>query len=442
MTAPPPKSGQPPPNAARIAEILRSTDPWPKADGSSVLDLTQRIVTQQRHMLDYGPGLSGCNNVTIKSIDASGLAAGLPMGAAGSSVDMKVSQLAERVSVLLAGAQCQSAAIKQDLEQQLDSFSSRIEGRLASVEARLSISEDHSSHRERQRLPDDLHAVDTGRVMREVRALVDGALAEVQGQWRSQRDELIDGQQEQARQLEELGEHTKRGAARMQEAQVAFEGLQHGLDMQAETLQRTGTELRNLVSCGGPAPWYGELEACVVRLEHRVEEQRSAAEHQLGRFRSDTEGLRLRLEGLREDALCAVDRRIDQEMDRVMAQRPERHSDLHTDKDHLRRLDEFEARFAGLKVRIDAHDDRFGALGERTEAACSQALDSARQAAAQHKEEILQEIDCQLSIFRQRMEAVGEICEELALGQTYQPTQQRRQVDDLQQRRQVDDRNF
>merc|ERR1719506_2505943 len=63
-------------------------------------------------MLDYGPGLSGCNNVTIKSIDASGLAAGLPMGAAGSSVDMKVSQLAERVSVLLAGAQCQSAAIK------------------------------------------------------------------------------------------------------------------------------------------------------------------------------------------------------------------------------------------------------------------------------------------------------------------------------------------
>ena len=66
----------------------------------------------------------------------------------------------------------------------------------------------------------------------------------------------MDGQQEQARQLEELGEHTKRGAARMHEAQVAFEGLQQGLDMQAEGLQQTGTELRNLISCGGPAPWY------------------------------------------------------------------------------------------------------------------------------------------------------------------------------------------
>merc|ERR1712023_195445 len=103
--------------------------------------------------------------------------------------------------------------------------------------------------------------------MREVRAIVDGALAEVQAQWRSQRDELIDSQQEQARQLEELGEHTKRGATKMQEAQIAFEGLQQGLDMQADKIQRTGTELQNLISCGGPAPWYGELEAHVARLE-------------------------------------------------------------------------------------------------------------------------------------------------------------------------------
>lgn len=394
-----------------------------------MLDLTQRIVSQQRHMVDHGLGVPGCNNVTVKSLDTSALGAGLSM-AAGSNTDMKVAQLAERVSVLVAGVQCQSSVEKQELERRVDAFSTRVEGRLATVEARLAVAEGQSTHIDRDRALDVGHSADTARVMREMRALLDGALAEVQAQWRSQRDELMDGQQEQARQLEELGEHTKRGATKMQEAQHAFEGLQQGLDMQAEKLHHTGAELQNLISCGGPAPWYGELEACVARLEHRVDEQRSAAEHQLGRFRSDTEGLRLRLEGLREDALCAVDRRIDQEIDRLHTQRTDRYPDPRSDKDLQRRLDEFEARVAAIKVRIDAHDDRFGALGERAEATCSQALEGARQAASQHKEEILQEVECQLSILRQRMEAVGDICEELSMSQAYQPSLQRRQVDD------------
>ena len=49
-----------------------------------MLDLTQRIVSQQRHMVDHGLGVPGCNNVTVKSLDTSALAAGLSM-AAGSS---------------------------------------------------------------------------------------------------------------------------------------------------------------------------------------------------------------------------------------------------------------------------------------------------------------------------------------------------------------------
>lgn len=430
--APPPLPGScaESPSASRIAEILRSGDPWPQANGGSVLDLTQRIVRQQKQLVDHGIGATGFNNMTLKSLDSSGLAPGFSIGAAGSSSDAKVSQLAERMSVLLAGVQCQSNGDKQELERQLDALSTRLDRRLSSVEARLATVEDHSRDRDRDRAWDAGNSADAGRIMKEVQALVDGALAEVRAQWRSSRDELMDGQQEQARQLEELGEHTKRGATRMHEAQIAFEGLQQGLDMQADSLQRTGTELRSLISCGAPAPWYGELEACVARLEHRVDEQRSATEHQLSRFRSDTEGLRLRLEGLREDALCAVDRRIDQEIDRVMTQRTDRYTEHRGDKDLQRRLDEFEARVAALKVRIDSHDDRFGALGERAEATCSQALEGARQAAAQHKEEILQEVECQLGILRQRMEAVGEICEELSMGQVYQPSLQRRQADD------------
>jgi len=268
--------------------------------------------------------------------------------------------------------------------------------------------------------------------MREVRALIGGSVAEMQAQWSSQRAELMDGQQEQARQLAEISEHTKRGATRMQEAEIVFEGLQRNLDLQAESLQRTESEMRNLFSRGGGTPpWYGELEGSVARLEHRVDEHRTALEHQLSRFRVDAEGLRARLEGLREDALCTVERKIDQEIERLIPHRMTSSSDARSEKDLARRLDESEARIAGLRVRIDAHDDRFTALGERAEAACQQALESARQAASQHREEIMQEVECQHGILRQRMEAVGELCEEMSLRHTgsFNPAPQRWQVD-------------
>lgn len=422
------------PSAARIAAILRSRDPWPQSDGGSAVDLAQRIVSQQRQMVDHGsaPSGSGHNSFILKSMDNSqGLAGGIPMGAIGGSVDMKVSQLAERVSLLLAGVQQQSSREKQELEHDLGSFSSIVETRLASLEGRMAVVEEHSRGRGRDHIhfrdEEALSGESAARTMREVRALVSGAVAEVQVQWRAQHSELMDGHQEQARQLEELSEHTKRGASRMQEAQIAFEGLQQGLDMQADSIQRSESELRTLISRGGGGapPWYGELESSVARLEHRIDEQRSATEHQIGRFRVDAEGVRLRLEGLREDALCAVDRRIDQEIDRLMSQRMTPFTDHHShnrgDKDLQRRLDESEARVAALRVRVDAHDDRFGALGERAEAACQQALESTRQAAGQHREEILQEVDCQLSILRQRMEAVAELCEELSVRHSYQP---------------------
>lgn len=366
-------------------------------------------------------GAPGPSLAALKTGDVSALGAGLPVSAFGGNLDMKVSQLAERVSILLAGVQTQCASGKQDLERQLDSLTSRVENRLASIDMRLSAVEDKRDRSHAQERMENVAVTDPSRIMSEVRALLDGALEEVQSQWRGKQNDILDGQQDQARQLEELSEHTKRGAARMQEAEVAFEGLQQGLDLQAENLQQVSNTLRSFVSGGNATPWYGELEACVARLEHRIEEHRAAAEHQLNRFRGDSEGLRLRLEGLKEDALCAVDRRIDQEIDRLQTQRVDRYDEQRSGKDAQRRLDEFEARIAAMRVRIDAHDDRFGALGERAEATCAQALEGARQAASQYKEEILNEVECELGILRQRMEAVGEICEELSVNQAYGP---------------------
>jgi DNA repair exonuclease SbcCD ATPase subunit len=362
--------------------------------------------------------------MTPKSVDSSGLGSGISVaglvGGNALSVDVKVSQLAERVSLLVAGVQRQSCHDKQDLERQLSSFSCRAETRLANLEARFAVVEEQTSGRDRDRpnREEDALSADS-RIMREVRALVAGAVTEVQASWRTQRAELMDGQQEQARQLEELSEHTKRGATRLQEVQIAFEGLQENLDLQAKNLQHTETELRTLLSRGnGTPPWYGELEASVARLEHRVDEQRSAAEHQINRFRTDAESLRLRLEGLREDALCAVDRRIDVEIDRLMSQRTAPYPEHRSDKDLHRRLDESEARIAALRVRIDAHDSRFSALGERAEAACQRALEDSRQAVGRQKDEIMQEVEwccSEITTMRQKIEAIGDVCEELSL---------------------------
>lgn len=403
-------------STARIADILRSGDPWPKADSMSPLDLAHQLVSQQRHMVDHGgagvlPMAGGQKSVlaTGPSISSTPLPAALLPGPAGLE-SKAVSQLAERVSLLLAGVQQQSTAEKEDMERQFVQRDSKVESRMISLEARVAACEEQAA--ELQRRESESASAEAARALREARALVGGAVAEVQAQCREDRTDLMEGQHEQARQLEEFGKHAKGQAYRLQQA----EGT---LEEQVQQTRQLEEALQMVLDREQPPPWYGELESAVARLEYRFEEQRGAAEFTIGRYRTDGDSMRMRMESLREDALCAVDRRIDQELERLLPSRPSDvfKVDLHKDKDVSRRIDDVEARVAAIRMRADSHDNRLATVAERAEAACQQALEGARQAASSQREDILSEVDCQLRILRQRVEAVGELCEELSLRQ-------------------------
>lgn len=139
------------------------------------------------------------------------------------------------------------------------------------------------------------------------------------------------------------------------------------------------------------------------------------------RFRMDVDGLKLRsesLHGLRDEVLCAVDRRLEKELARPNMPLEQPVPDVQRGRDLLRRVEDTEARVSALRVRVDSHDSRFNSIAERAEAVCQQAVESVRQTAAQHRDEILSEADSQLRILRQRVEALSELCEELMLRQT------------------------
>lgn len=410
-------------STARIAEILRSGDPWPKADSMSPLDLAHQLVSQQRHMVDHGgagvmPMAGGQRSVLATGPNNSSAPLPAALLPAPTGLESKaVSQLAERVSLLLAGVQQQCTAEKEDIERQLVQRDSKVESRVSSLEARVAACEEQAA--ELQRRESESASAEAARALREARALVGGAVAEVQAQCREDRTDLMEGQHEQARQLEEFGEHAKSQAYRLQQAEGTLEEQVRSLEEQAQRTRQLEEALQTVLDREQPPPWYGELESAVARLEYRFEEQRGAAELTIGRYRTDGDSMRMRMESLREDALCAVDRRIDQELERLLPSRPSDafKIDLHKDKDVSRRVDDMEARVAAIRMRADSHDNRLATVAERAEAACQQALEGARQAASSQREDILSEVDCQLRILRQRVEAVGELCEELSLRQ-------------------------
>lgn len=172
-------------------------------------------------------------------------------------------------------------------------------------------------------------------------------------------------------------------------------------------------------------PWYPQIEAALAALDHRLEEHRSASEAYTCRLRMELDAFKHRFDSLqafREDILQTVDMRLDQELDRLTGSkeseqmRQEVHaSSLKAAPELSRRMDDAEARVAALRVRVDAHDTRFTSLGERAEAVCQQAVESARQAALQQREDILSEADCQVRILRQRVDALTELYDEMSL---------------------------
>lgn len=340
-------------------------------------------------------------------------------------MDSQVSQLAERVSLLVAGVQKRCDGDKQDLEQQIDKLEARAEARLGAFEARLA-SLDHQRHaaQDSGRAPAGYTAESQALVLREARALIGTGLGEAQTQWRSEHWELRTEQREQLRQLEELAESTRHAAARLEQVERSWSA-------QERSLRRLGEDLeavmgREAGQAQGP-PWFAQLEGAISALDRRLNEQQVATEVQLARLQVDSDGLRRRSEvmaGVREDLMQAMEAKLEQELSKVLEVNQFHGgggatggSSSYELKDLARRLDDTEARAAAQRVRVDAHDARFGNLGERIEAVCQQAAEQARQVCQAKAEEMISEVDCQNRVLRKRIETLSELCEELMLRQ-------------------------
>lgn len=414
------------PSPGRIASILRSQDAWPKLE--SPIDLAHRLASQQRQLVDQSlpPAVGPYHSSAVSVMPVDKLLA--LRGGGGGSVDSQVSQLAERVSLLVAGVQKRCDNDKQDLEQQIDKLEARAEARLGSFEARLAswdqrpAAHDYAGDGAGRAIAAQSQAL----VLREARALIGTGLGEAQTQWRSEHSELRAEQREQLRQLEDLAESTRHAAARLEQAERV-------LGAQERSHRRLGEDLEAVMAReAGQAqspPWFGQLEGAISALDRRLNEQQVATEVQLARLQVDSDGLRRRSEvmaGVREDLMQAVEAKLEQELSRLL-EVGQLHGGGsasggavitgHELKDLARRVDDAEAKAAAQRVRVDAHDARFGNLGERIEAVCQQAAEHARQVCQAKAEEMFSEVDCQNRVLRKRIETLSELCEELMLRQ-------------------------
>ncbi|CAE8691232.1 unnamed protein product [Polarella glacialis] len=398
-------------------------------------DLAHRLATEQRQLMDQGLSQYGAGSTQPISGYHHHLGA-LSTAPLAGATDGKDGQLAERVSVLVAGVQRRCDADKQELEMQLDKLDARSEARLGVLESRMASFEERFAAQERGshstsgfplsgRLADERNSA---LALREARALLGSALTEAQSQWRSENSELRSELQEQLRQLEELADSSRHCAARIEQTERT-------LGAQERTLRRTEEHLETAlrgydsVQQTETPPWFAQLEGALVTVERRLSDQQVAVEVQLARVQVDVDGVRRRCEvlgGLRDEVLQAVEAKLEQELDHIDSRRSrgdflrsdERRSSTESgnSKDVLRRLDDFEARAAAIRVRVDAHDARFNSLGERTEAttelfnlkpsasstsflsklsSCEQPADEVLH---EHRDAIVSDVDCGLSV--------------------------------------------
>jgi len=313
--------------------------------------------------------------------------------------------------------QRQLEAERLDMEKQFVHIGAHMDERVRVLETRVAACEGRVEARDSY--VDDPHSQAAANAAM-TRAVVQNSLSEVDAQWRMEHEELRIEQQQQLHQLEDLASEVGHVASRVQQAEAIMGGFER-------TLRRSEEEVQGLLTRHTQRPpWFGQLEGAIAALERRLGEQQVAAEVQLGRVRVDVDGLLRRTEGIQ-----GLRDELFREVEECLRQEFERRLDLHRNdsqlrsgghlapdvsawggngaRDLTRRLDDSEARVAALKVRVDAHDSRFGSLGERTEALCQQANESARQAATRLREEILSEADCQLDIVRNRIEQLSEL---------------------------------
>jgi len=237
------------------------------------------------------------------------------------------------------------------------------------------------------------------RLMREAQEHVNGAVAEIQAQCRGHRAEVEAAQRENSKKFEENIEQTQRNTLKLRQ-------VEHSLESQAKESQRAATS--------AATQWYDQLEGVVSALERRVGEQQTGVETFFSRVCADLEGFRVRLEDRHQHADERMER-IEKEFLSVKEQKQSGASLAEQRVDELaRRLDQAESKNAAVRVRVDSYEGRLAGLAERMEQTLQSSLDASRQLAARLREDVLAEVECQLRILRQRVEATGELCEELS----------------------------
>lgn len=360
----------------------------------SSLDLAHTLVLKQNRQLVDPPTLQppalGMRAVPPASALLQIPLAGTAEAKAVASFTRQIAQLAESVSLLVASLQRRCDEDKEELEQCMDKIDARLEARLSSMEARLS--------------------EDGGRDSREAHRGLIAALSEVpEAKYRSELAELRSEQHESLRQLEELALSSHQNVLRVEKVERAALAQERCLRRVEETVEAMGGHPMDRVDS---PPWFGQLEGALLSLDHRCSEQQTAMEVQLARLQVECDGLRRRAEvigGLRDEVLQAVQEKIEAAVPRSLHER----LPAATECALLRRIDDLEARTAAQRVKVDAHEARFGAFSERLEAACQEAVAQARVVAQQRRDELLKEVDCQLRVLRKRMDSFTELGDEL-----------------------------
>jgi len=318
-----------------------------------------------------------------------------------------ITRLADRVELNLVSLQQQVESEREDVERRFEHVGNHVDARLASLEARLATCEQRISGRLRDM--DDSASMDGGRLLREARSLVNGASSEVQALCRSQCAELEVKLQEQIQKADRKADDLSQQAASLAD-QLHY--IEAAVTEQAQAANVMEQELQSVTDFGPRS--YAELVEGLTGLRRSVGEQ-------LAVLQADAERSKQRSETLHQDLLAEITHVIQEEVERkVWAGRGEGRSYGHgaesgSHEDLSKRIEDADAKIAKLRIRVDLYDGRIASLAERIETTTQEAQESARRAVSEQRHEIMTEVDCQIRILRQRLEAIGELCEELSL---------------------------
>lgn len=389
------------PEAVRIADLLRSSDNLPRLDTAvptqegTPLDWAKHVIRQQRGIINGGQMPSWAAQSQVH--EASSLVGH------NHTTSLGVDQLAERVSVLVAGLQqnieSQFDAEKRDSDSQLNALDAKFDARFRSLEVRLADAEE-------QRLGGK--SIQDG-IREEVQGNIDHSFRRAQELLEARCNEIDGKHRDVAARLNEVSEVSQRNTLRLRQLEHSLEEYQreHSSDVAKMQEEVAGLQARQ------PPPWFEEIEESISALERRGQERQRTLEAQNARRSAELESFALRENEQREVLRRAFEARLEQELETRLRGVSE---NLGGQREEIRRrLEDFEVRISQMKVKMETHDSRIGALGDRAEAACQAALDSVRQSIEQQREQIFSEVECQFGMLSKRIEAMGELCEELSV---------------------------